>query len=329
MHAPAEEVEAAEDERLAEVELLPLGEGQERILRGAVLLLVRLVQLDAGLQILDQGQGVLAPQRVRLFALQDALFAVRDHLVRDLREQVRHALGRVVIPRDRVDHLDGIHQRREGVDDRRRGADVQRLDELLQRREVLHVVLGLVESLRDLDVDLLPPAQRVEDCLAGLVRRDVLADPGDGLEQAEHHLPLLGPQLLRYRRDLLQPVAPELQLRAGPRVAGLLLLALQRLLEVLLNLPAPILEQFLVFLHQLGVVLGDVVVRQRPQVDVRRLRAFQVDAAAQGLDALGQVCREAVEIGAELGGLLAVARGPVHAGRVVHERPEHVHEPSV
>ena len=49
------------------------------------------------------------------------VLAVRDHLVRDLGKEVGHALRRVVVAGDGVDHLDGVHQRRQRVDDRRLG----------------------------------------------------------------------------------------------------------------------------------------------------------------------------------------------------------------
>mmetsp|Transcript_29962 Transcript_29962/g.85653 ORF Transcript_29962/g.85653 Transcript_29962/m.85653 type:complete len:253 (-) Transcript_29962:15-773(-) len=251
-----------------------------------VLLLVSLVQLQAGLQVLDQLQGAFLPQALWLVPIQHALLAVRDHLLRNLREQVGHPLGSVVIPGDCVDHLDRVHERGERVDNCGGRTRVQRVDELLQRREVLDVVLGLVVRLGDGDVDLLPPPERVEDRLPRLGRH-VLAAPGAHLQHVDHRLPLLGSELFGDGGYLLQPGPPEVELRARARVAGLLLLALERLLEVVLDLAAPVLHEGLAPPHQLRVLLGSVA-GHRPALDLQfcRVWAGQVDAAGQGLDAV-------------------------------------------
>mmetsp|Transcript_60780 Transcript_60780/g.98402 ORF Transcript_60780/g.98402 Transcript_60780/m.98402 type:complete len:237 (-) Transcript_60780:109-819(-) len=205
-------VEATKNERLAEIELLALGQSQEGLLRGPVLLLIGIVQLDAGVEIFNQMQRVFLPQLVRLFTLKDTLLAVCDHLIGDLGKEVGHSLGGIIVPCDGVDHLHGVHQCGKGVHDGGRATDVERLDELLERGEVLDVVLGFVEGLSDGNVDLLPPPQCIEDGLARL-RGHVLGHPRDGPEKSEDHLALLGPELLCDGSDLLKPIAPEVQLR--------------------------------------------------------------------------------------------------------------------
>ncbi len=84
-----------------------------------------------------------------------------------------------------MNHLDGVHEGIQVVNDRRGSARVERFDELLQRRQVLDVVLALVEGLCDGDVDLLPSSQRVEDCLPRF-RSDFVVDlPEEGEEEGE------------------------------------------------------------------------------------------------------------------------------------------------
>mmetsp|Transcript_39932 Transcript_39932/g.120716 ORF Transcript_39932/g.120716 Transcript_39932/m.120716 type:complete len:253 (+) Transcript_39932:1126-1884(+) len=96
-HTPAEQVEPAENQCLAEVELLAVGKLLERLLRLLVLLLVRHVQLDARVEVVDQHLPVLVPQGIDVLALQHAGLARRDHLVCDFGEELRHALGGVII----------------------------------------------------------------------------------------------------------------------------------------------------------------------------------------------------------------------------------------
>ena len=83
----------------------------------------------------------------------------------------------------------------------------------------LHVIARLVERFGDGDVDLLPPAQRVEDDLARL-RRDVLVHARHGVEHAEHGLGVLALQLLRDGGDALHARAPVLELGPRARVAA-------------------------------------------------------------------------------------------------------------
>lgn len=45
----------------------------------------------------------------------DVKFTVVDHLVSDLHEETGHTLVGVVVPRNRVDHLDGVHESGKGL----------------------------------------------------------------------------------------------------------------------------------------------------------------------------------------------------------------------
>ena len=170
--AAAVEVHAPKDGRVVEVELLRGGRRAERLLREAVVLLVRLVELEHVLEARDEHGHVLAPQvasrrrhrrRVeleRLLELGDARglagrgrrehvrLGVRDHLVRDLDEEVRHALGRVEVARDCVHHLERVEQRRERVDDLEGRRRVERVQELGQRLRAQCVCVCVQERVR-------------------------------------------------------------------------------------------------------------------------------------------------------------------------------------
>mmetsp|Transcript_78731 Transcript_78731/g.197816 ORF Transcript_78731/g.197816 Transcript_78731/m.197816 type:complete len:335 (-) Transcript_78731:299-1303(-) len=176
----AEEVEATKNQRLAEVKLLALWQFLQRFLGDPVLLLIGHVQLDAGVQVVDEDKAIFSPQGLGLLALEDTGLASCDHLVGDFGKELGHALSSVVVPGDREDHLSRIHQGWQGLDDRRRAADIERLDEFFQAGEVLNVVLCLVEGLRDTNVDLLPATQRVEDALPRLDSH-ILVHFGNGL----------------------------------------------------------------------------------------------------------------------------------------------------
>ena len=67
-----------------------------------------------------------------------------------------HPLAGVVVARDGVDHPDGVDEPRDGLQHAHGVAVVQRVAELLQGVQELHVVLGLVSSVRDAPVQLLP-----------------------------------------------------------------------------------------------------------------------------------------------------------------------------
>mmetsp|Transcript_17790 Transcript_17790/g.60027 ORF Transcript_17790/g.60027 Transcript_17790/m.60027 type:complete len:645 (-) Transcript_17790:418-2352(-) len=258
--AAAEEVELAEDLHLVEIKLLPLGVRRQLLLRQAVLLLVRLRELEARLQLPHQLLLVLVPQRVeellrhvpahlRRRNAPDRRLAVHNHLVRDAGEERGHPLLRRIVPRDGVDHLDGVCQRGERVDDRRRRPLVQRLDEPLQGEEVLDVILRLVGRLGDVHVRLLPPPQQRHELLLGRVG-GILRH---GLQQVHNSLAVLALQLLGDGGQPLHSAPPVVQLLERPDV--LLVQPRRGLLEVLRDLAAPAGEQLFELRDQLRVHL--------------------------------------------------------------------------
>ena len=202
-------------------------------------------------QVVEERPQVLVPH---LAGVLDEAAAVGDELVGDLAQERGHALGGVVVPRDGVHHLDVVHQRRHGVNHVVRRPAVHGLQALLQRDEVLDVVLGLVRHVRDAHVHGLP----------------LLVDLGPGRhEHAQHdaRLPLL--QLLHHRVELGHARAPVLELR----VRAVVLAARARLVrQEALNAVTPDLEHALQVRHQLRVVRG-LGERVRLQLHVRGLRA--------------------------------------------------------
>eukprot|EP00968_Pinguiococcus_pyrenoidosus_P007308 scaffold486_cov254-Pinguiococcus_pyrenoidosus.AAC.1 len=248
--AAAEEIELAEDLVGLEVELLALRVLLQLALGQPVLLLIRLVELEARLQLPHQILRVLLPQRLHVLPARDGVLAVADDLIRDLGEQLGHPLVRVVVPGDGVDHLDGVHERRQRIDDAEWRAAVQRLDEALEREEVLDVVLGLVGRLGDVDVDLLPAPQQRDDLLLGRVGRVL----GEGGQHGDDGLAVRPLHLLGDGREALHPIAPVLQLSARPHVVQQLgFRAAERRVEVLLDLVAPLLQQLLELRDHLGL----------------------------------------------------------------------------
>jgi len=155
--AATEQIEFAEDGLLGEVELLSFRHRQQFVLGQSIMLLVRLVQFETDVEILAQRLRIAVPER-RGPALADVRLAPHDHLIRDLNEQRRHAVGRVVISGDRVDHFDRVHQRRQRVDDRAWRALVKGLKKLLECEQILDIVLGFVRGLGEIDIDVFPTA---------------------------------------------------------------------------------------------------------------------------------------------------------------------------
>merc|ERR550514_11974 len=148
------------------------------------------------------------------------------------------------------------------------------------------------------------------------------------MEYAEHGLGVLGLQLLRDGRDALGPGPPVLKLRAWARVRALAgaLLSLEALLEVGLDLPAPRVQQRLKVLHNLRVLLHDVMRSRGARVDlILRVDALQLDAATQGADRLAQLAAELVEPVQELLLLIHVTEPPIRAA-TLQERQEHAAE---
>jgi hypothetical protein len=207
-NSSAEEVELSEDLVGGELELLAFGHVHKAFFGELVLLLVRLVEVDAGLEHWDQVLGrilLVAPKDIvvlhfvlegsedldvsflDLFVVQDVELAVGDHLVGDLDEEASHSVVGVVVTSDGVDHLDAVHQSGEGVLDGIWGAFVKGLDELLESGKVLHIVFGFVEGLghsqldaspsRGSDVDLVSRLSELFGRVLGSSSEDIVHGP--------------------------------------------------------------------------------------------------------------------------------------------------------
>lgn len=74
----------------------------------------------------------------------------------NLDEKSSHSLGRVVVTGDGVYHANGVDEAGQGLCHGNWVTAVQRLTELLQRIQVLEVVLGLIRTLRQPIVLLTP-----------------------------------------------------------------------------------------------------------------------------------------------------------------------------
>jgi hypothetical protein len=178
----AEKVESTEDLGGVEVELLRLGNVLKTLLGEFVLLHVRLMEVQALLEHLNEiiwgvlfvvpqdgvvdGGSLLASSLLGGSELtnwgetlldaaevDDVETAVRNHLVGDSNEKTSHALVGVVVASDGVDHLNRVHKCGKSVLDELGGTVVEGLNELLEGLEVLNVVLGLVQSLGNAQLD--------------------------------------------------------------------------------------------------------------------------------------------------------------------------------
>ena len=155
-----EQTEPAEDLVLVEVKLPELGNLRGELLFGRLVLgVVLVVQRDYQTQVTEELSLVVGP-RVRP-GVHEVRLAAREHLVGDLGEQPGHALGCVVVPGDGVHHLDVGEERGDAFQDFLRSARVHGLERLLQRGQVLDVVLGFVGRVGEPEVDLLPRLVRV------------------------------------------------------------------------------------------------------------------------------------------------------------------------
>mmetsp|Transcript_14086 Transcript_14086/g.33753 ORF Transcript_14086/g.33753 Transcript_14086/m.33753 type:complete len:382 (-) Transcript_14086:110-1255(-) len=215
-------------------------------------------------------------------------------------------------------HLDVVQQRRETVQHRLGRPHVHGLQALLQRGEVLDVVLALVRRVRHLHVDRLPVAVRLGPARHG---------------HAQHELALLGLELLGDAVELGHAVAPVLQLRVRPHLVALLAARLA-LLQQRLRAVAPVLQHRLDVLGHLGLG-GGAVERLRAQLDgvhVLLVRLHQVHAALQALhrlrqrgaelgDALHKLCGVLLGVLAPVG--LALEDGHVQVGDQGAERVQH------
>ncbi len=82
-----------------------------------ILFLIKFVHSEACFEHLEQGSYRSFPHlRTRVGAV-DGQPARFDHAIGNLHEELRHPFRRVEEPGDGVDHLEGVHERRDGVDD--------------------------------------------------------------------------------------------------------------------------------------------------------------------------------------------------------------------
>lgn len=88
--------------------------------------------------------------------VQDIGSAVLDHLISDLDEKTSHALIGIVVPSNGVDHLDAVHECWQSLFDRLWSSIVKWLDELLKSLKILDIVLSLVESLSNSQLNASP-----------------------------------------------------------------------------------------------------------------------------------------------------------------------------
>lgn len=91
-----------------------------------------------------------------LTEVEDVGSAVLDHLVGDLHKQTSHALVGVVVSSDSVDHLDTVHEGWKGLFDGLWSAIVEWFDEFLKSLKILDVVLSLIESFSDSELNASP-----------------------------------------------------------------------------------------------------------------------------------------------------------------------------
>ena len=239
----------------------------ELVARGLVLRAVVLEERVAGLEPREQGGGVLLPEHA---LLGDPAAAVDDHLLGDLRKQRRHALGRRIVPCDRVHHPQVVQQPTQALDDLRRRGRAERLDVLVERGEVLDVVLGLVERVRDRVVLGSPHL-----VLARLAR----------MQHQHDLLAVLAAQVVADRVELRRALAPPRQLGARPDVVVVVRRRLGLLIQELGGQIGPLAHARLVLVDDLGVgrCLRD---GRRPYLDLDAFGLRQRHRHLERLDAL-------------------------------------------
>jgi len=261
-NSSAEQVKLPENLSLREIKSLAFRHIDDFLFGLFVTILVLLVQFDAGAQNINQLCGIAAPNIVAFLAVQDPLLAVGDHLIGDLHEQTRHFIRGVEEPGDRVDHLDRVHQRGQSVDDLLRSTIVQRLHELLQSRQIFHVVFGLVQLVGQKQVQSIVIHDQFGNLfsITSLIHVVLLLSE----QQVLHGLEVLVLQLLAPVGDFLHPNPPVVQLHFRTRVRRLLLgfrVVVQQVrndLQPQTELPLEVVK----FLHVLTLLVeSDVVLR--------------------------------------------------------------------
>ena len=254
----------------------------------------------------DGTTGTLEPKNV--------LFAVDDHLVGDLDEETGHTLVSVVITRNGVDHLDGVHQDGEGLLDCNWIAVIEGLNEALEGLEVLYVVLGLVEVLSDSQLDGSPVGESEVNAAVSVA---VSLVGRSGSEHVTDGLAVLRLQLLGNGGEHAHAEFPVFKL-----VTGTFVLLVDALVVLLVNgrldLDRPALENS----HEL---VDHILVNAGRSVDVGDVLVpffvvlFQFEVAAERTECLLQLFGEFLENDAEVALLLDLADTPVFLGELVNE----------
>ena len=292
------------------------------------------MQLEALLQNLDElimGDLVLLPEdgvvhggralgrflgdgTTGTLEAKNVLFAVDDHLVGDLDEETGHTLVSVVITRNGVDHLDGVHQDGEGLLDCNWIAIIKGLNEALEGLEVLYVVLGLVEVLSDSQLDGSPVGESEVNAAVSVA---VSLVGRSGSEHVTDGLAVLRLQLLGNGGEHAHAEFPVFKL-----VTGTFVLLVDALVVLLVNgrldLDRPALENC----HEL---VDHILVNAGRSVDVGDVLVpffvvlFQFEVAAERTECLLQLFGEFLENDAEVALLLDLADTPVFLGELVNE----------
>ena len=236
--SPFEDIKLPEDLRLTEVKVTTPGKGLDLLLDLSVLLLILLVELDAVVEHLYQLVRVTVPDRhlqgflvvgvivfgvfffvavEDLFLLwkasfEDIVFAISDHLVSDLLEQVGHSSSPRVVSGDRMDHFNRIHQRRQGLNNCLRSPLIQRFNELLKYTQILNIILCLIQLIRQVNLFHLVLRKQVGHVLLsgssplGHIRRLLL------LQELFDKLEVVALELLRQGSDVVKSLLPVFKL---------------------------------------------------------------------------------------------------------------------
>ena len=172
----------------------------------------------------------------------DLELAVGDHLVGDFDKQASHALVGVVVARNSVNHLDGIHKGGQGLLNALGSAFIEGLNEFLKCLEVLDVVFSFIEGFSDAELDASPLAGGKVNFVARFADV-VVAWLGSGGQHVKHSAAILGAQLFGNLGQLSHPLLPVFKLLAGASFFVFLLLGVG-FFKSLLDFFGPLVEDF-------------------------------------------------------------------------------------
>jgi len=88
--------------------------------------------------------------------VEDVVLAVSNHLVGYLNKETSHSIVGVIVSSNSMDHLNTVHQSWKSVLDSVRGAVIEGFNEFFKGSKVLHVVLSLIKSFSDSQLDASP-----------------------------------------------------------------------------------------------------------------------------------------------------------------------------